>query len=76
MPEPEKILHEGKAYWEGSHGCLVPWHLESCTAKDGGNIRYRDGSQTEMGVSPQPSKREWLITHTIRDAKGRDIYRE
>lgn len=72
--DEKKIWHVGKAYWSGPYDCLVPWHMKSCCAADGGNICGRTGSQTEMYCLNPPSRVEWLKQHTAPDETGRHIY--
>ena len=38
------------SYWIGPYGVLVPQGLKSVVAKDGGNTRYFDGTETEKFV--------------------------
>lgn len=72
-----KVWHEGKAYWQGPHNCLVPWVMNTCAAADGINTLYRSGGETEMmNMDNPPTKEEWLALHTYRDATGRFVYKE
>ena len=62
-----KISYNGKNYWKGPYGCLVPWSFGTCVAQDGRNIKYKDGSETELFIPNPPSKDQWLKIHTSYD---------
>jgi hypothetical protein len=38
------------AYWIGPYGVKVPFDVTHVPAADGGNTRFRDGTETERGV--------------------------
>lgn len=49
-------------YWIGPYKMLVPNSIDSVVAKDGRNIRYKNGSETELGVLTSITKRNiWLL---------------
>jgi len=62
----EQIDTQKQSYWRGPYDCLVPDSVDSCVAADGGNILYKDGSETEMDVEPTMSKEEWIATYTYK----------
>jgi hypothetical protein len=63
-------------YWLGPYGIRIPNHIEIVTAADGGNMRYKDGGETEMGVMDPPTKDEYLNKYAILQRDGNYYWKE
>jgi hypothetical protein len=55
------------AYWEGPHGVKVPFNVKVVVAADGKNMRFREGTETEIGVPRKqiPSRAKYLDTYAV-----------
>ena len=61
-------------YWCGPYDCLIPDSCNSCVAGDGGNTRYKRGSETEMHVTPSLTKKQWLEQFAVFDEDEKQYY--
>lgn len=70
--------NEDHDYWVGPYGCLISRSLNSCVAGDGGNTRYKDGSETEACcMSAKLTKQEWLNKYsTFNDLTNNYYYKK
>jgi hypothetical protein len=57
-------------YWLGPYDVRVPLEVDSVVASDGGNRRYKNGSQTEKFVQPKMTKEEYLQSYAILHDDG------
>ena len=63
-------------YWLGPYGVRVENRIKSVVSSDGGNTRYKDGGETEMGVDDPPTEEEWLNQYATLGADGIYYYKE
>ena len=62
-------------FWIGPYGMRVPNNVDSVVAADGGNRRYKDGSETEAYFPNSPSKKEYLKKHAELRTDGHYWYK-
>jgi hypothetical protein len=55
----------GENYWLGPYETLIHESLDSCVAKDGINVLYKDGCETEVNVSRGLTGDEWLEKYAV-----------
>jgi hypothetical protein len=63
-------------YWIGPYGVLVPNHVESVPAEDGGNTFYKDGSETLMCAMQAGSTKEEWLSNCATCINGQWYYKE
>jgi hypothetical protein len=64
-----KRMYEER-YWIGPYGVRVSNKYDSVVAADGGNILYKDGRETEMGVEEPMTRSQWLETYAVEKRDG------
>ena len=57
-------------YWTGPYNIRVSNFVNAVTAADGGNLLYKNGQETELGVLKPLSKRQYLDKYTVVDPDG------
>lgn len=52
-------------YWIGPYGIRVPIHIDKIIARDGCNILYREGGETQLLCNPEMSKDEYIKKYAV-----------
>lgn len=64
-------------YWTGPYGVLVPEYIDEIIAKDGYNLRYKDGSVTEKFMpNPNPMNEDIYRRTYATCVNGKWYYKE
>jgi hypothetical protein len=62
-------------FWNGPFGVLVPDSVTKVKDTDGINMRYKNGSSTEMVSGPLLSEAEYKARYAVLEADGNYYYK-
>lgn len=66
------------SHWVGPYNVLVPNYITSVVASDGGNRRFKDGGETEMGIflDPPMDAKTYRERYATKGDDGKYYYKE